>query len=110
MRVARVLGGGESFYHILSRIVDRRLILNDGEKERFRKLMRSVERFSGCQVLTWCCLDNHFHICLRVPEPEPVPSPPSSPPPPSLPSPPPPSSSPHLSTLANAMDSPAADR
>ena len=72
MRVARILGNGESFYHILSRIVDRRLILDDIEKERFRRLMRAVESFSGCQVLTWACLSNHWHICLRVPEPEPV--------------------------------------
>ena len=72
MRVARILGDGESFYHILSRIVDRRLILDDMEKERFRRLMRAVEAFSGCQVLTWVCLSNHWHICLRVPEPEPV--------------------------------------
>jgi len=72
MRVARVLGEGEAFYHVLSRIVDRRLILDDAEKERFRRLMRAVEAFSGCQVLTWTCLDNHWHICLRVPHPEPV--------------------------------------
>ncbi len=72
MRVARILGEGESFYHIVSRIVDRRLILDDSEKERFRKLMRAVETFSGCQILTWTCLDNHWHIALRVPEPEPV--------------------------------------
>ncbi len=70
MRVARILGEGEAFYHILSRIVDRRLILDDAEKERFRCLMRAVEAFSGCQVLTWTCLSNHWHICLRVPEPE----------------------------------------
>jgi putative transposase len=72
MRVARILGEGEGFYHILSRIVDRRLILDDTEKERFRRIMRGVEAFSGCQVLTWACLSNHWHICLRVPEPEPV--------------------------------------
>ena len=72
MRVARILGEGEAFYHVLSRVVDRRLILDDTEKERFRRLMRAVEAFSGCQVLTWICLSNHFHICLRVPEPEPV--------------------------------------
>lgn len=72
MRVARVLGNGEAFYHILSRVVDRRFILDDTEKERFRRLMRAVEAFSGCQVLTWTCLSNHWHICLRVPEPEPV--------------------------------------
>ncbi len=72
MRVARILGEGEAYYHILSRIVDRRLILDDTEKERFRRMMRAVEAFSGCQVLTWACLSNHWHICLRVPEPEPV--------------------------------------
>ena len=72
MRVARIIGEGEAFYHILSRIVDRRLILDDVEKERFRRLMRAVEAFSGCQVLTWACLSNHWHICLRVPEPEPI--------------------------------------
>ncbi|NQU39859.1 MAG: transposase [Lentisphaerae bacterium] len=72
MRVARILGEGEAFYHIVSRIVDRRLVLNDGEKERFRKLMRAVEAFSGCQILTWAVLDNHWHIALRVPQPEPV--------------------------------------
>ena len=72
MRVARILGDGEAFYHILSRIVDRRLILDDMEKERFRRLMRAVEAFSGCQVLTWACLSNHWHICLRVPVPDAV--------------------------------------
>ena len=72
MRVARILGDGQAFYHILSRIVDRRLILDDTEKERFRRLMRAVEGFSGCQVLTWACLSNHWHICLRVPDPKPV--------------------------------------
>ena len=52
MRVARILGDGEAFYHILSRIVDRQLILDDTEMERFRRLMRAAEAFSGCQVLT----------------------------------------------------------
>jgi len=30
--------------------------------------MRAAETFSGVQVLTWAALDNHFHICLHVPE------------------------------------------
>ena len=60
MRVARVLGEGEAFYHILSRVVDRRFVLDDTEKERFRRLMRAIEAFSGCQVLTWTCLSNHL--------------------------------------------------
>ena len=35
MRVARILGEGEKFYNILSRIVDRWLILDDAEKVPF---------------------------------------------------------------------------
>ena len=49
MRVARVLGEGEALYHIISRIVDRRLILDDAEKERFRRIMRAVEAFKCVQ-------------------------------------------------------------
>ena len=29
--------------------------------------MRVVEKFSGCQVLSYCVMSNHFHILLEVP-------------------------------------------
>ncbi len=73
MRMHRIKEVSSAFYHIVSRIVDRRMILNTNEKERLRQLMRRVERFSGVQVLTWTCLDNHFHILLHVPERSEVP-------------------------------------
>ncbi len=68
MRQGRLTETVEAYYHTMSRVVDRQFILNDGEKERFRRLLRRVEAFSGVDVLTFACLDNHFHALLRVPE------------------------------------------
>ena len=55
------------FYHCISRVVDRRLVLGAGEKERFRTLMRMQENFTGCRVVSYCLMDNHFHLLLEVP-------------------------------------------
>jgi REP element-mobilizing transposase RayT len=44
------------------------MLLDDGEKERFRKIMREVAAFAGIEVLTWTALDNHVHLLLHVPE------------------------------------------
>lgn len=55
------------FYHCISRVVDRRFVLGGDEKEKFRALMRIYERFSGCRVVSYCLMDNHFHLLLEVP-------------------------------------------
>jgi REP element-mobilizing transposase RayT len=55
------------FYHCISRVVDRRFVLGAGEKEHFRMLMRMQEKFTGCRVVSYCLMDNHFHILLEVP-------------------------------------------
>jgi len=68
MRQARIKEQGDAVYHIVSRVVDRRFALKGAEKERFLTLLRRVEGFSGCQVLTYCILDNHFHLLLHVPQ------------------------------------------
>jgi len=54
-------------YHVISRVVDRRLVFHRDEKEHFRKLMRMMERFSGCRVLAYAVMGNHFHLLLEVP-------------------------------------------
>ena len=73
MRVARLKESGKrACYHVMSRVVDRQMVLGDEEKEKFRRLMRAVEGFSGVKVLTYAILDDHFHILMEVPEPEPV--------------------------------------
>jgi putative transposase len=73
MRVARLKESGRrACYHVMSRIVDRQMVMGGEEKEKFRKLMRAVEAFSGVHVLTYAVLDNHFHILVEVPERQPV--------------------------------------
>ena len=54
-------------YHAISRVVNRGLVFQRDEKEHFRKLMRKMETFSGCQVLAYCVMGNHFHLLLEVP-------------------------------------------
>ena len=72
MRTPRIKEDGAGYYHVISRVVDRRRVFDRDEKERFRATMRAVEAFSGCELLTWSCLDNHFHLLLSVPERQPV--------------------------------------
>jgi REP element-mobilizing transposase RayT len=56
-----------ALYHCISRVVDRRFVLNENEREHFRKFMRMQENFSGCRILSYCLMSNHFHLLLEVP-------------------------------------------
>jgi REP element-mobilizing transposase RayT len=73
MRKARWLAewadkrGKPAIYHCLSRVVDRRFVFGDEEREAFRMFMRMQENFTGCRVLSYCVMSNHFHILLEVP-------------------------------------------
>ena len=74
MRFPRIKAEGESFYHCVSRVVDRRFIFQtsghgSAEAERFVLLMRRLEAFSGVRVLTYALMSNHFHLLCHVPEP-----------------------------------------
>ena len=70
MRTARLLGEGRSFYHCMSRVVDRTFIFGGEEKEYFRETMRKLEAFLEVRVVTYCLMSNHFHVLLDVPDPE----------------------------------------
>ena len=56
-----------AIYHCISRVVDRRFVFKDLEREKFRTFMRMQENFSGCRVLSYCVMSNHFHLLLEVP-------------------------------------------
>jgi REP element-mobilizing transposase RayT len=56
-------------YHCISRVVDRRFVFAERECEAFRMFMRMYENFSGCRVLSYCVMSNHFHLLLEVPPP-----------------------------------------
>jgi len=72
MRNARIREEQAAYYHVMSRVVDRRWIFDDDEKERFLRIMRAAESFCGVDIVTHSVLDNHFHIVLHVPEREEV--------------------------------------
>ena len=54
-----------AIYHVVSRVVDRRFVLEEEQKQHFRMLMRMYERFTGCRVLSYCFMTNHFRIHHR---------------------------------------------
>jgi len=56
------------FYHCVSRVVDRRLVFGDGEKEHFCLLLERYAHFCGLQILTFCVMGNHFHLLVEVPK------------------------------------------
>ncbi|MGL5017428.1 MAG: transposase, partial [Luteolibacter sp.] len=42
-------------------------MFENAEREHFRMFMRMQENFSGCRVLSYCIMSNHFHLLLEVP-------------------------------------------
>ena len=57
----------DGLYHVVSRVVDRRMIFGEEEKKKFRELAVAYTGFSGIQIVAWCIMDNHFHLLLKVP-------------------------------------------
>jgi putative transposase len=56
-----------AIYHCIARVVDKRFAFLAEDKEQFRIYMRMMENFSGCRVLAYCVMCNHFHLLLEVP-------------------------------------------
>jgi len=56
-----------AIYHCISRVVDRRFVFGDIEREQFRSYMRMYENFSGIRVLAYCVMSNHIHLLLEIP-------------------------------------------
>ncbi len=63
-----VTGQEGQYFHVLSRVVDRRFVFQEEEREFFKGLLRQVEAFSGVEVITWTMLSNHFHIVVHIPD------------------------------------------
>ena len=70
-RIARIKAEGEAFYHVVSRIANKAFLLNkDEKKEVFVNMLHRAADFSGVDVITYVVMDNHFHLCIRVPKRE----------------------------------------
>lgn len=69
MHRPRLLGWQDAnAYHVISRSTGRELLFGPAERETFGRLLDKAARFCGVEVLTWCCLSNHFHLLIRVSE------------------------------------------
>lgn len=55
-------------YHIISRTAGQEFLLGPSQREVFGKMLEKAARFCGVEVLTWCCLSNHFHLLVRLAE------------------------------------------
>lgn len=70
MRIKRFIGVGRSYYHVVSRVVDRRMVFAARDKETFCRILRNQEAFAAVRVVTYCVMSNHFHLLLEVPDRE----------------------------------------
>ena len=55
-------------YHVMSRTTGGDFLFGEAEKFIFRRWLRVLSEFLGVRVLAWCCLSNHFHILVEVPD------------------------------------------
>ena len=68
MRMPRVKLEESAYYHVMSRIIEGRMLLNDTEKERVMITLEKAAGFSGVEILTFAVMDNHLHAEILVPE------------------------------------------
>ena len=68
MRHSRIKADGVGYYHGMSRIIEKRMILGEAEKERLLKLMFNLAAFGDLSILAYCIMTNHFHILIHVPQ------------------------------------------
>jgi hypothetical protein len=67
-RGLRILPKGQGYFvHVTSRIVGQEFLFGELEKRVFVRMMRQWTEFSGLGVITYCLMDNHFHLMLWVP-------------------------------------------
>jgi len=69
MRTRRIKADGAAIYHCMSRTVNGAALFKKREKEVLRKMIHQVADFSGVEVLTYCLMNNHFHVLVRIHEP-----------------------------------------
>lgn len=71
MNTKRILGEGRSFYHVVSRTVDKTYFFRGSEeKEVCRKILRKLEKLLGVTVNTYCFMSNHVHLLIEIPDPD----------------------------------------
>jgi REP element-mobilizing transposase RayT len=67
--VNRIKAEGEAYYHVISRVANQAFLFKaDRVKDTVVNMLHRAAEFSGVDVLSYVVMDNHFHLCIRVPE------------------------------------------
>lgn len=66
-RRAILIKNKTQYFHVVSRVVDRRYIFKEDEKRAFLRIARQMEAFSGIEILSYTLMSNHFHLLIKVP-------------------------------------------
>ena len=67
MHRPRLLGWNDTnCYHVISRTTGRDFLFGPAEREMFGRMVARCAVFCGVEILTWCCLSNHFHLLIRI--------------------------------------------
>ena len=69
-RSRRLVVGQSAVYHVVNRCALSSMILDDAAKAQFVRMMWRQAAFAGVEVLSYCVMTNHFHVLVRVPEPQ----------------------------------------
>ncbi len=73
MRKSRLkIIGRSAVYHCMTRTVNKEKLIDRVAKEVLRKQLWQIADFSGVEVITYCIMNNHFHVLLRIPDRESV--------------------------------------
>ncbi|MCC5808069.1 MAG: transposase [Opitutales bacterium] len=57
---------GPGVYHVTSRVIQKRRLLGEGQREVWVAALHRTAEFSGVEVITYCVLETHFHILVRI--------------------------------------------
>ncbi|NCD33683.1 MAG: hypothetical protein EOL87_09755 [Spartobacteria bacterium] len=68
MRRKRIKRDELAYYHLITRVVLRQMLLGDEEKAELHRLIRRAEGFTGVKVLTYALMTNHIHILVEEPD------------------------------------------
>ena len=68
MRSKRITLPGTAFYHCECGVRGQNMLLKDNEKRQLWELVRRVSEFSGVEVKTYCLMDNHIHLIIKIPK------------------------------------------
>ncbi|MCC5838647.1 MAG: hypothetical protein JJT96_00870 [Opitutales bacterium] len=62
----RPFSNDEVAVHVMSRVVQKRFLLDEAGMAEMRRILRTQAEFAGLDVITFCFLKNHFHILIHV--------------------------------------------